>query len=225
MASRDAVANIHIGIPHRNDAGRDDIQLMWDSSYLDNSFYSSNNDVASPSCSSDLTGAECWGQINPFASLVPPKRSRRAARRRISTACNGTVRTSSAKRLRQTQFIAIGPKCTSRYFYPFSSSNRPWSDFTTGSSYGFVPNDERDSSQNQQEIVKLQYTKNFGSTAYARIYGYTYYSTWDLVGPQCAGFFYACPTAPDYELSSHTRGLSAQFEDQIDRGESHYVAG
>ena len=214
IASRDAVANVHIAIPHHNDAGRDDVQLLWDSSYLDNSFYSSNNDVASPSCSSDLTGSECWGQINPFSFLSPnfPKGGTTPYIDGLQWNCASAV----GNTFTQSQLVNIGPRCASRYFYPFSSSQRPWTDFTTGSSYGFVPDTERDSSQNQQEIVKLQYTKNFGSTAYARIYGYTYYSTWDLVGPQCAGFFYACPTAPDYELSSHTRGLSAQFEDQVD---------
>ncbi|MGC1381718.1 MAG: TonB-dependent receptor, partial [Candidatus Baltobacteraceae bacterium] len=45
IASRDVVANVHIGIPHHHDAGRDDIQLLYDSSYLQNSFYSANNDV------------------------------------------------------------------------------------------------------------------------------------------------------------------------------------
>jgi hypothetical protein len=218
IASRDAVANVHLAIPHRNDAGRDDIQLLWDSSYLDNSFYSSNNDIASPSCSPDLSGAQCWGTINPFANppfnLAPnlPTGSTTPYIDGLQWNCQSDV----GKTFSQSQLLALGPGCSSRYFYPFSSQNRPWSDFATGSSYGFVPNTERDSSQNQQEIIKLQYTKNFGSTAYARIYGYTYYSTWDLVGPQCAAFLYACPTAPDYELSSHTRGLSAQFEDQID---------
>ncbi|HLY03259.1 MAG TPA: TonB-dependent receptor [Candidatus Cybelea sp.] len=216
IASRDVVANIHIGIPHHNDAGRDDVQVLWDSSYLDNTFYSSNNDIASPQCSPELTGAQCWGTINPLATLgLAPKLPVGSTTPYIdglSWNCQSDV----GGTFTQSALLSIGPSCTSRYFYPFSSQNRPWSDFATGSSYGFVPDAQRDSSQNQQEIVKIQYTKNFGSTAFFRIYGYTYYSTWDLVGAQCAAFLYACPTAPDYELSSHTRGLSAQFQDQID---------
>ena len=215
IASRDVVANVHIGIPHRNDGGRDDIQLLWDSSYLQNSFYSSNNDVASPQCSSSLSGSQCWGQINPLATLglAPnlPAGSTTPYIDGLSWNCPSAV----GQTFSSGQLATMGPGCTSHYFYPFSSTNRPWSNFATGSSYGFVPNGQRDGSQNQQEIVKLQYTKNFGSTAFFRIYGYTYYSTWDLVGAQCAAFFYACPTAPDYELSSHTRGVSAQFQDQI----------
>jgi hypothetical protein len=216
IAARDVVMNFHVGIPHHYDAGRDDVQLLWDSSMLQNSFYSSNNDVASPQCSPTLsTGAQCWGTINPLANLglapgLPPG-SVTPYLDGLQWRCPSDV----GRTFTQSQLLAIGPGCTQKYFYPFSTQNRPWSDLATGSSYGFLPNNARDTSQNQQEIVKLQYTKNFGSTAFFRLYGYTYYSTWDLVGPQCAAFFYACPTAADYELSSHTRGVSAQFQDQI----------
>ncbi len=216
IASRDVVANIHIGIPHRNDAGRDDVQILWDSSYLQNSFYSSNNDVASPQCSPSLSGAQCWGNVNPLGRLGLAPNLPAGATTPYVDGLSWNCQNDVGGTFTVAQLLNIGPNCTSKYFYPFSSHDRPFSDFATGSSYGFVPNSERDSSQNQQEIVKIQYTKNLGSSAFFRLYGYTYYSTWDLVGPQCTAFFYACPTAPDYELSSHTRGLSGQFQDQID---------
>jgi hypothetical protein len=215
IASRDVVANIHIGIPHKNDAGRDDVQLLWDSSYLSNSFYSSNNDIASPTCPASLSGAQCWGTINPIGTLGLAPHFPAGGTTPWVDGLSWNCMPDVGKTFSQSGLLGIGPTCTSKYFYPFSNQNRPFSDFSTGSSYGFVPNTDRDSSQNQQEIVKLQYTKNFGSTAFFRIYGYTYYSTWDLVGPQCTAFFYICPTAPDYELSSHTRGVSAEFQDQI----------
>ncbi|MBV8244583.1 MAG: carboxypeptidase regulatory-like domain-containing protein, partial [Candidatus Eremiobacteraeota bacterium] len=41
---REAVANFHIGIPHHNDSGRDDVQILYDGSYQNNAFYSSIND-------------------------------------------------------------------------------------------------------------------------------------------------------------------------------------
>ncbi len=40
----------------------------------------------------------------------------------------------------------------------------------------FQPIQGGDTIWNNQEIVKLQYTKNFGSSAFLRVYGYTYYS-------------------------------------------------
>jgi hypothetical protein len=215
IASRDVVANVHVGIPHHNDAGRDDVQILWDSSYLQNSFYSSNNDVASQVCSPNLTGAQCWGMVNPLGRFGFAPNLPAGATTPYVDGLSWNCQNAVGQTFSVAQLLSIGPGCTSKYFYPFSSQHRPWSDFATGSSYGFVPNSERDSSQNQQEIVKIQYTKNLGSTAFFRLYGYTYYSTWDLVGPQCTAFLYACPTAPDYELSSHTRGLSGQFQDQL----------
>ncbi len=67
-ASRDVVANFHIAIPHKNDAGRDDIQLLYDSGYLDNTFYSATNDMASSQCNTPATGsanaAACYTYLN-----------------------------------------------------------------------------------------------------------------------------------------------------------------
>ena len=215
IAARDVVTNFHIGIPHRYDAGRDDVQLLYNSSVLSNSFYSSNNDVASPQCSSSLTGAQCWGKINPLSNLGLAPNLPIGSGTPFVDGLQWNCPTQVGRTFTPGQLATIGPGCTSRYFYPFSTQNRPWSNFATGSSYGFLSNSARDASANQQNIVKLQYTHNIGSTAFVRVYGYTYFSTWDLVGPQCALFFYACPTAADYELSSHTRGVSGQFQDQI----------
>ncbi len=79
-----------------------------------------------------------------------------------------------------------------------------------------VPAAARDQSYNDTAIFKLQYTKNFGSTAYFRVYGYTFYSDWFLNGPYDTNFcYFFCPLAPDYELNGHTRGLSAEFQDQL----------
>ena len=63
--------------------------------------------------------------------------------------------------------------------------------------------------------MKLQYTHNFGSSAFVRVYGYTYYSDWLQNGPQTSYADFAGCCSPDYELSSHTRGGSIQFQDQI----------
>ena len=44
----------------------------------------------------------------------------------------------------------------------------------------------RDAFDNNQSIVKLQYQRNFGTNAFLRVYGYTYYSDWLQNGPQSA---------------------------------------
>ncbi len=48
--ARNIVANVHIGIPHHNDAGRDDVQILYTDEALKNQIYLSGNDVASPFC-------------------------------------------------------------------------------------------------------------------------------------------------------------------------------
>ncbi len=48
FGSRDVVANFHIGIPHRHDAGRDDVQLLYMSSANFTQDYSSVDDAGPP---------------------------------------------------------------------------------------------------------------------------------------------------------------------------------
>jgi hypothetical protein len=48
-----------------------------------------------------------------------------------------------------------------------------------------------------------------------RVYGYTYYSNWLQTGPQSNFANYIGYVPSDYELSSHTRGLSVNFSDQL----------
>jgi len=78
-----------------------------------------------------------------------------------------------------------------------------------------IPITQRDTGYNGQAIVKVQYQKNFGSQAYFRVYGYTYYSNYIGTGPISSWQPITGYDSGDYELSSHTRGISASFNDQI----------
>ena len=42
---REIVANFHFGIPHKHDAGRDDVQVLYNDIALQSQFYSSLNDI------------------------------------------------------------------------------------------------------------------------------------------------------------------------------------
>jgi len=95
----------------------------------------------------------------------------------------------------------------SNYYYPGSGTGRAL--------FAPIPPGLEDGISNDQAILKLQYQHNFGSNAFLRVYGYTYYSDWLQIGPQSAFADYIGPSSPDYELSSHTRGLSATFSDQV----------
>ena len=184
LTDRDTVANVHIGIPHK-DGNKDDIQLLYLNNSLESSFFSSVNDVglssilaAGGSIPTEADAYQYNGQVGTFlpgnaASLVSP------------------------------------------YFFPSSGQNRL---FKTSA----IPVNNRDSYQNSQSIIKVQYQKNFSSNAYFRLYGYTDYSNWLMNGQNFANYVYfnlgqvVDGVSPDYELSSHARGISGTFADQID---------
>jgi hypothetical protein len=96
----------------------------------------------------------------------------------------------------------------SPYLYP-SSPSHPL--------FGPIPDpyNQRDRGYNGQAIVKLQYQKNFSSSAFMRLYGYTYYSDWIENGPMMSLQPYAFYDSGDYEINNHTRGISLAFTDQI----------
>ena len=177
IADRDVVVNLHFGIQHRNDGGRDDVQLLYDSGMLNNAYYSSTNDAGGPPSYNGIANVPTWTDgfqwSGPVGGLLPSNYS---------------------------SFV-------SNYLFPDSPTNR-----ALGAPLGF---DARDTTWNNQNVVKLQYQKNFGTNAYVRLYGYTYYSDWLQNGPNCAFQNYVCAVSPDYELSSHTRGAALQASDQI----------
>ena len=186
IASRDAVMNFHFAIPHRNDSGKDDVQLMWDSSMLHNPFAMSDYD----------TGVIPTGA--PASALGSTSLGTPVYLDGFQWNCKvGQVYTSNA----------IPSSCVSTYFFPGSSTNR--------STFAAIDPFARDTTWNNQEIFKAQYQKNIGSNAYLRLYGYSYYSDWLQNGPQCAYSNFFCGASPDYELSSHTRGVSLAFADQL----------
>ena len=93
------------------------------------------------------------------------------------------------------------------YLFPNTPTNRQ--------PFATIPYDARDGFTNSQAIYKLQYTHQMGDNAYLKLYGYTYYSDWLNTGPQTGYSNYVGAVPLDYELSSHTRGLSATLVDQI----------
>ncbi|MDQ2864999.1 MAG: TonB-dependent receptor, partial [Candidatus Eremiobacteraeota bacterium] len=82
---------------------------------------------------------------------------------------------------------------------------------------GNIPFSQSDSIDNAVGIVKLQYQKNFGTDAYLRLYGYTVYSNWFNYGPNSANDFYTGSIPTEYEVYTHTRGLSGTFAKQINK--------
>jgi hypothetical protein len=98
-----------------------------------------------------------------------------------------------------------------------TTQNFPHSADPTGrvSGASIIPANLEDDTVNDQGILKLQLTHPFSQNALLKLYGYTYYSDWLQTGPQSTYADFYGPSSPDYELSSHTRGISGAFIDQI----------
>lgn len=191
LSSRDVIANVHFAIPHKKDGGRDDIQLLYDSGSLQNAFYFSTNDQGGVNFLNGNGGNVQGYPLDPnFAEGTPFFLD--------GYQYNGPT---------GVPIPANYQSYTTQYLYPNSPQQR--------TNFAQIPVDLRDTTHNNQEIVKAQYQKNFGTSAFFRVYGYTYYSDWLHYGPQTTYSNYIGDVAPDYELSSHTRGVSANFSDQI----------
>ncbi len=93
------------------------------------------------------------------------------------------------------------------YLYPDSPGGRAMG--------AAIAPDRPDAFTNDQSILKLQYQHNFGTSAFLRVYGYTYYSDWLQNAPQSRFANYIGPLPSQYLLDSHSRGVSAQFSDQL----------
>ncbi len=197
LAVRDTVANVHVGIPHKFDSGRDDVQLLWDSELIHDTFASTTNDIvatAGGGVSCPVGGAVCANNIGLGTPVYVD-----------SLHYTGSPATIG-QTFSQGGLAALAPDVKT-YYFP-SSVNRT-------APFQPIPATDSDSIWNNQEIVKLQYTKNIGSTSFLRFYGYTYYSDWLQNAPQSTFADFAGCCASDYELNSHTRGLSLQYQNQF----------
>ena len=204
---REAVTNIHIGIPHKRDPGKDDIQLLWSASTLWSPIYTSQNDL---------------GVLNVFNAFGPAPGDPPCFSPSGAFTCTSVLAYDDPLAFPLgTKFgqSAVGLKAVP-YFQPSSPAQR-----VPGA---LIDPNARDAYINNQDIVKVQYQKNIGSNAYVRLYGYTFYSDWLINGPNYNGAFIpAAVTAnfgnigpeygasPDYELSTHTKGVELQIADQI----------
>jgi hypothetical protein len=186
VTDRDNVVNLHFGIPHKNGT-KDDIQLLGMVNYIDNTFYDSTNDLGGVAYANNIGLGQPFF-IDGYQVNTPM----------------GVAQPANYQAL-------AGP-----YFFP-NVPNHIFSTAGNGFAGGasIIPLGQRDGFENDQAIYKVQWTHNMSSSSLFRVYGYSYYSDWMQTGAQTtyADFVGCC--SPDYELSSHTRGVSAAFIDQI----------
>ena len=195
VQDRDTIANFHVGLP-RKDGSKDDVQLLFDNNFINNAYYGSTNDLGGAAFA-DASGLGVPAYYDTYTFVGAP---------------TGTL-------------LPIGYKGggTTPYLFPQSPNGRAFGPAqgagcalnAQGDANGCIAPDRRDAFTNNQSVVKLQYQHNFGTSAFLRVYGYTYYSNWLQVGPQSNFGDYVGSLPSDYELSSHTRGFSVQFSDQV----------
>lgn len=239
LSARDNVINLHFGIPHHGDSGKDDVQVLFD-----NFFYNSTS----------------WDNIStngglPFNEAVLSQAAGPSGRGYYNDVLNGLEGSSGINYLGAAQmpqypglcgyfnfFAAVGASlpCPSSGYSPapyadaYQVTNASFEQAALGATHivspylfpssptdrafgsGFSPY-QISGVNNNGSIVKLQYTKNFGSTAYLRIFGYTFYSDWLQNDPNhgFAPFLTGGAEQPDYEVGSHTAGAQLQFSDQL----------
>jgi Carboxypeptidase regulatory-like domain/TonB-dependent Receptor Plug Domain len=237
ISDRENVINMHLGIPKRNGL-RDDVQLLWSGSALNNYGYNSPTDLGPgndqflysfyntaykpPTCGPEtvapgLTVNGCSGS-GQIASLLP-----------YGIICGKTPTSDPFLGCGPTYFgyadqvaynlpfgaviakNASSVKAPGIYFAP----NTPAHDFE-----GPIPLDDNsiDVNQNDTGIVKLQYTYALSQSAYLRAYGYSFYSDWLSTSPTFGAsgeFIPAYPESADYELMTHTSGGALDFQDQL----------
>jgi hypothetical protein len=179
IQARDTVANLHIGIP-RKGGNRDDVQLLFDTNFLN---------TVGPTSTNDQGGAAFLTAIG----LGPP------------TYADSLVFTGAPPgALLPPGYTGGG---TQPYLFPDSPAGRPVR--------AQIDSNRRDAFVNDQSIVKLQYQRNFGTNAFMRLYGYTYYSDWLFNSPDSFRQINLAFGPAQYLLDSHTRGVSLQFADQL----------
>jgi hypothetical protein len=208
IADRENVVNFHFRIPQKNGTS-DDIQLLGSSSMLNSQYYSSFNDIGGYGLATlamfgtqycnPSTGTQLNGAgCTPAANVNYPAYTDAV----VYNAPFGTPITG------------LTP---TNYYQPDSNPNRQPN--------AEIPADNRDGIFNDTGIVKLQYTHQFSSNAFARIFGYTFFSDWTQSGAQNAlqtyllGCTGPCPgagaIAANYDLITHTGGGQIELVDQL----------
>jgi hypothetical protein len=183
---RENVINLHFGLPHRDGGGKDDIQLLYDASYLNEQLYSSASD---------------WGFSSPQfqAAYGSPSFPYLAGNVGLGYQYLGPVGQPLLNNYKQV---------TNPVYFAYNPNS-------IGNGPQFIPFNQRDGTGNPNNMVKLQYQHNFGSSAYFRIYGFSNYSEWPQTCPVtlASNFIGYCPF--NYYVKTNTNGGSMQYGDQL----------
>ena len=235
------VFNFHFALPHKKDAGRDDIQLLYDVYGYHTVGYDNINTAGMlgllQSAYAGWGGPTGYGaQISAGFGLpgVYPEYGGAGSGNGNLCAMMGTIgalfgtnpcATGGGSPLSYGDGLYVPPGSVSfgssataaagvlkPYYFPSSPQNRaPLQGISPSLNSGIW---------NDGSIIKLQYQKNINERSFLRVFGYTFYSDWLQNDPNgganplgLLGIGYAAST--DYELSTHSRGAGFEYDNQI----------
>ena len=238
------VFNFHFALPHKKDAGRDDIQLLYDVYGYHTIGYDNINTAGTLGLLQNAYAG--WGGPTGYASVIngafnPPGFSYPTyggAGSAYANVCGllgvlsspGTFGTNPCATNGGSPLayadslyypagsVAFGSSAAAAagkgqpYLFPSSPQQRlSFQGISPGLNSGIW---------NDGSIIKLQYQKNINERSFLRLYGYTFYSDWLQNDPNGAanglgllGIGYA--SSSDYELSTHSRGLGFEYDNQL----------
>jgi len=200
IQDREEVANFHAGIPHRFDGGRDDVQVLYTNSAQFRQYYSGLGDL-SPAIRGFLAPVT-WPDRLTYPAGTP--------------------------------FLALANVQPIAYPFPGSPNGRCWdSEYNTGvptpgscsdDDPSLLPGNYRDARWDTESMLKLQYQKNIGTTAYVRLFGYSEYANTNRSGAarRALGSGFGVSNF-DYEVDTHALGTELQFGDQLN--DQHQLTG
>ena len=222
---RETVANFHFGIPHKHDAGRDDIQLLYTNSTQLITAYNSPNDLqpllttlSNPNLAANNGEIPLQGDpTDPTTFYAYPPMWPDFYTFPGSTTF---LQPANAPVIAYGFPGAPGNRC---YNTNWIAGDIPVANACAAGQFSGIPNTYQDGEAFQASIVKLQYQKNIGSNAYLRLFGYTFYSNQAEGGAISDGVtgtygsmnLGGYRTNYDYEIGAHTRGGQLQFVDQL----------
>ncbi len=200
VLDHEGLVNLHFGIPHHNDSGKDDIQLLYDSSYLHNTYYSSASDWGIPG-NAQLTAANSG--LPAFGYLSGPGNGAQYL---------GQVGVPLASGITLAQLQTM----VNPVYFAFNPDSQ---NINPNFGLALIPTGLRDGTANPNSLLKLQYQHNIGTDQYVRIYGFQNYSWWAQTCPNTlwtafttAGMGY-CPF--NYYVETWTSGVSGTYANQI----------
>ncbi len=184
---RENVVNLHWGIKHRHDEGRDDLQALYVAGNIATQYTTSPFELGLACNQGGSISYTCFnGDAQPYYLDA-------------SVAAGGGYYSGPL-------FQAPNQSDLIDAYFPSSPTTRPFNDF--------LGTNQRDGGVNNYSIEKLQYQKNFNANSYLRAIGYYEYTNWFLNGPNSAFQLFGA-TLADYEVIGHIGGGSLIYSNNL----------